>query len=366
MPAPIEHFSPILHYAGPGAWVSYVAIGLLILGIAGAIGVGAALIQRWGRLWLRLAATCCVGGMLYGGFALLSFLSDHQGKLQWLVIEEGPRGRVVRATFSHQGSKSSSVSQRVYGMDGALLGSRSRGGSQWYKVEGEVGGALLIRDDEDLLLIDRYTLEDIADVGDMLDDAYGEGQYKLQRVTAEGVEVLRKSGQVEAFDLARSPEGAHGAPTVTAWSPTHPDRCATDALDYRDDHKAALRDLAKASGLLRPRVVNSPTTSSNALPCLFEVKGQQAALVLCRSTAFGDDGGFALAAVAPGSPQPPLWTVDLSPAVGPYEVKALRLLDVRQPEPSALCLWMVRSERSMSEVCLDAATGALQQAKVIF
>jgi hypothetical protein len=116
--------------------------------------------------------------------------------------------------------------------------------------------------------------------------------------------------------------------------------------------------------LLRARVVHRPAPSGPASPCVLDAGGP-VVLALHRSTAFGADGAHLLSALPASTPDPPRWTADLGPALGAFgaERYAVYAPDVRG---DALCFWLVRAQRSLSEVCVARADGELRSARVVF
>jgi hypothetical protein len=367
MPQEIEHASKNLYFNSAGQWVEVTAwLGAGVACIIGAVALGAWImsLKRHLHRWLLapLVPLVIFGPLFWMGSA---GLFGEGGKVEQMILEDVDGERLITATFVRHG-KQTTTSTKVFKVTGEVLGRESRRGSG-PQVLGEVGGAVIVRDGESVRALDRRTRAPVFDLLEVLDRAYGAKQYQIKAFKDAGVEVLRKDGRTELFDLrAALPAALRDVQPTRRVNLDHADLCGTDPLHYKDGHKEGLRDLAKATALLRPRVVHAPRTSSLARPCGYEVGDVKAALLLHRDTAFGDDGAFSLSAARLDQPSALLWTTDLSPAVGPDALTELQLLDVRRADDGALCLWMLRQQLSLSEVCLDADTGALRSAQVVF
>jgi hypothetical protein len=319
-----------------------------------------------GRLrWLSVPAFFV---MLGTPLVLLAVWSPYAGSLTGAALEARGDERFITATFFSRGKNGGGTTTRkVFSMDGHILGSRSSGcnkRSAWHGV-GPLDGFDVERAGDQITVLDSHTLREVADVTEALDRRYGEDQYQVKRVDGQGVYVLLKDGQEVMFPLQEViPTGRGDDPQMTLRAPLlDSGTCATSrsAEDMRGKPK-----LLEGISLLRARPVFAPSTSSNAEACVYLIGGLRAVLALHSDAAFGDDGAHLLSALREGDRAAALWTVDIGPALGALWMVNRYTIHAPEVRADTLCFWLIRDSESLSEVCVDAATGALQSAKVIF
>jgi hypothetical protein len=371
----IESFSAMLFL---DSTLGSVLAGLLWLA---SLAVG---FVAWAKLshLLRLDARA---GLLFKGlrfvtFALLVFgaglacglglFSLPHGKIQTVSVQHANGARVLQVTFTRRGSGRGSffvthTSVKAFTLEGKILGGRttsSKPGQPGMQRVGQVGGADVLYREGEVLLVDPLTHQTLAKVHAALDDAFGASEYRIQGVVPPHVEVQRKDGRLERFDM--TPLVPTGAVTLSAGASmlvVGPIACwSENAREGAGFYGKSF----EAHGLLRARLLQSPVRSQNATPCEVDV-GQPAWLALHRSTAFGDDGAHLLSALPVATPDQPQWTTDLGPALGSLGMERYEIYSPEQRD-DALCLWLVRSQQSLSEVCVGRKQGELRSARVVF
>lgn len=359
---PIEHFSANLEAASSQGTTAMIGFGLLFAGFV----LAALFFYAPGRIGALPRGLRLVLSVLISLGPVTAYLSLAQratwGTASALWLEERDGERLVTAYFSTVRPRAPDLeTMHVFTVAGAHLGGASWKGA---RTLGTVGGALVVDRGGELELVDRRSRKTVVKVHESLVRAFGKGQFELQGMEGDRVRLLLKDGRREVFELVSMlPEPLRAAVPTALWL-NSPDRCGTDPQRYRDGHKGHLKALERRAKLLRPRFIHAPQTSSLATACTYPL-AKPAILAIHRSTAFGEDGAFLLSALPVDAPEAALWTTDLTPAIGPEPLREVRVF---HPElrGESLCFWLLRERRSLSEVCLAAADGALRSAQVVF
>lgn len=270
----------------------------------------------------------------------------------------------VSLTWQNKGRGAGGTHSAVEGftMDGELMGRRSTSASVWRPRMTRVGtvkGADVLHGEDELVIVDPVTHQTLVDVTDVLDDAFGAEHYRISDVVLPAVMIEHEDGRVEPFDLASL------VPTAVETGEIIPivgdSACwAEGANDERGFYGKPHED----GGLLRARLLQQPRHSRSAEPCVLDL-GQPVWLALHRSTAFGADGTHLLSALPVASPDAPLWTTDLEPALGWMGTERYEIYSPHV-RGDVLCMWLVRELRSVSEVCVSTSKGELRSAVVVF
>jgi hypothetical protein len=138
--------------------------------------------------------------------------------------------------------------------------------------------------------------------------------------------------------------------------------CAADVSGSDGDGHSLVPGLT----LTQPRLIQRRERGGEAQVCSLrwnDAKGE----VMFALHSVGEEAARTLSALRVKSPRTPLWTVDLGDALGPsWMTPRYRVADPQVRSSDQVCFWLIRAEESLSEVCVDMATGALRSAKVLF
>jgi hypothetical protein len=358
---------------------SWLGIGFSMLGFLAVFAGGLAawawisnrtqLLEREGlafKILRPLSFVVVVFGAGAGYFAWLSSLMH--GEIQSVLLQHVGSERIVQVSFTWRGGgRSHSMLHsgvEAFTLDGESLGSRRTTGDlggQGMAHEGQVRGADVLRGQGELLLVDPVTHRTLVEVDRALDEAFGgSDQYRIESVSPPYVVVQLEDGRTERFDMTPLVPEAVEVPSPGG-SVVGSESCWAESL--RDGVGFYGKPYA-SEALLRASLLQHPVRQQSAEFCVVDV-GQPVWLALHRSTAFGDDGAHLLSALPVGSPDQPLWTTDLEPALGWWGTERYEIFSPKV-RGSELCLWLVRERLSLSEVCVGVERGELRSAAVVF